>query len=78
MSENFALGNVPQLNNPTRVILVKTLNALNSGAGGGGSADSQGVGAPVAPPANTAATSTYYDTSTGTAYFWNTTTQAWQ
>lgn len=64
-----------------RILEIRILNALrnSSGGGGGGSAQlSQGTGAPVAPPTNTATTAIYIDRNTGIQYFWNTTAQAWQ
>lgn len=36
MGENYSSGTTPLAVNPTRVIEVKILNALNGGAGGGG------------------------------------------
>lgn len=50
----------------------------SGGAGGGGSGGlSQGSGAPVTAPTDATVTNAYFDTDTGTMYYWNTTSQAW-
>lgn len=81
MSENYSYGTIPCPTNPCRIVEVKILTTLNGGGSGGGGSGfgsiSQGIGAPVAAPANTSATALYIDTVTGTQYYWNTTTQAW-
>lgn len=52
---------------------------LANGGGGGGSTNqlSQGIGAPVAPPANPAVTNAYLDTNSGIVYWWNVGTASW-
>ena len=81
MSENYSQGTKPFYTNPSRVLLVKILQATTAGSGGGGGGGSgglsQGVGPPSAPPSNTAITNAYWDTSTGIEYYWNVTNQAW-
>lgn len=72
MAEHYLYGNEPAPTNPSRVLLVKILNA-SSGAGG----LSQGTGAPSAAPTNPTVTNAYVDLSTGIVYWWNTTTQSW-
>lgn len=76
MSENYASGTTPLKTDTIRVLEVKILNALNSGAGGGG-AIMEGAGAPVTNPNNVNGAAIYVDTSTGDFYYWNTTSQSW-
>lgn len=80
MAEHYLFGTAPYPTNPARVILVKILNAIGGGSGGGNTvgALTQGAGAPVNPPNNTAVTSAYWDTNTDTLYYWNVGNQAWQ
>lgn len=63
MAEQYSTGNVPLRTDPTRVIEVKILRALNSGAGGGLSGSGSPEGVVSAPPG-----ATYVDTSGGTLY----------
>lgn len=53
MAENYSTGTTPQITNPTRVIEVKILQALNNGGGGSGAADFINYGGPPVtnPPA---------------------------
>lgn len=70
MSESYSSGTTPLLANPTRVLEVKILNALNGGAGSGGGAGTgtfSGSGSPQGV-VTAGVGATYLDTSTN--QFW--------
>lgn len=74
MGENYFLGNAPLAGNPSRVIEVKMLNAINAGGGGGGSpagsipTGNYGGGQPSFTPTTSGASA--IDTSNGRVWFW--------
>lgn len=82
MAEHYLYGTAPVATNPSRVLLVKILNALGGGGSGGsggliGSGVTGGAGVPSAAPSNPAIFWTYYNTNDGTAFYWNPATATW-
>lgn len=57
MSETYSTGTIPQISNPTRVIVVKILEALNNGGSGGGAVSQivAGTNITVSPSGGTGA-----------------------
>lgn len=72
MAENYSTGTTPQITNPTRVIEVKILQALNNGGGGGGTTQvfsgNYAGGTPSVTPTTAAAIG--IDTSNGRQWQW--------
>jgi hypothetical protein len=73
MSEKYSIS-TPQTSDTERQLLVKILNALNSGSGGGGTAGVYFISTGAAPTTTPTGNAITFDSSNGAIWAWNGTT----